>query len=468
MLSQTRAGTTQSYEYDELGNKTKRTDHIGRITTYNYDDLNRLEHINYFAGDANNPILSEQSSYVYDDISRMTSATNEAGTVSFVYDNLGRTISTTDVHGQTVGYEYIYNSTVNKQNLKLNGVLHTVYNFDDANRMTSLVNSSDNTTTTFGYDNESKLTSRTYPNGVTTTYEYDNIERFKRITDASSTSSLFDRHYSYNSANLISQIVEPNLTRTFSYDNVNRLTGVIASNSANESYTFDDVGNRTSSHLSNSYAYQAFNKLTSTQTGNYSYNSNGAMASKAEGSNFWRYNWDHENRLTNASRRRERVIYKYDALDRRVKTSNFLKDVTKYTYDGPDVVQDDSSANGITKYQNGAGIDTKLSMHNGNDVNYFLSDNIGSTNGLVNSSGDLTSSASYDSFGNITGNLNTRYQFTGREKDDTTGLYNYRSRWYDSKLGRFMSEDPIGLAGGINYFSWWHQLLRLCWWQSYF
>ncbi|HEX8432620.1 MAG TPA: RHS repeat-associated core domain-containing protein, partial [Longimicrobium sp.] len=41
-------------------------------------------------------------------------------------------------------------------------------------------------------------------------------------------------------------------------------------------------------------------------------------------------------------------------------------------------------------------------------------------------------------------------RFTGREYDEDTGLYNYRARWYDPHLGRFMSEDPIGLAGGIN------------------
>ena len=51
-------------------------------------------------------------------------------------------------------------------------------------------------------------------------------------------------------------------------------------------------------------------------------------------------------------------------------------------------------------------------------------------------------------FGNATGNLATRFRFTGREYDDFTGLHYYRARWYDSNLGRFISEDPIGFAGG--------------------
>jgi RHS repeat-associated protein len=40
--------------------------------------------------------------------------------------------------------------------------------------------------------------------------------------------------------------------------------------------------------------------------------------------------------------------------------------------------------------------------------------------------------------------------FTGREWDAETGLYYYRARYYDPRLGRFISQDPIGLVGGVN------------------
>ena len=136
----------------------------------------------------------------------------------------------------------------------------------------------------------------------------------------------------------------------------------------------------------------------------------------------------------------------------------------KYTYDGWDVVREDSSLNGITLYQNGLGIDDKLRSKNGTTIRYFLTDHLGSTEALTDASGTITSSTSYDSFGNAipkqaagsaasgagnaAPNVATSYRYTGREYDADTGLYYYRNRWYDPEIGRFISEDPIGFAGG--------------------
>ena len=52
--------------------------------------------------------------------------------------------------------------------------------------------------------------------------------------------------------------------------------------------------------------------------------------------------------------------------------------------------------------------------------------------------------------GERTGNAS---QYTGRENDGTV-LYYYRARYYDPGLKRFVSEDPIGLAGGGNVYAY--------------
>jgi RHS repeat-associated protein len=64
----------------------------------------------------------------------------------------------------------------------------------------------------------------------------------------------------------------------------------------------------------------------------------------------------------------------------------------------------------------------------------------------------------YDAYGNIVAMLDPGfvqpYAFTGREWDPETGLYYYRARYYDPKIGRFMSEDPIRFLGGVNFYAY--------------
>ena len=60
----------------------------------------------------------------------------------------------------------------------------------------------------------------------------------------------------------------------------------------------DDVGNRTASHLTASYTYQGFNKLTGGGGATYTYDNNGNLLTKASGTDTTQYAWDFENRLT--------------------------------------------------------------------------------------------------------------------------------------------------------------------------
>lgn len=153
--------------------------------------------------------------------------------------------------------------------------------------------------------------------------------------------------------------------------------------------------------------------------------------------------------MITAATRKQSVRYKYDALGRRIER-NFQsgRESTKFTYDGGDVLLDDNKGT-LTKYLNGEGTDDKLRATTGSNTSYFLADHLGSTNGLTDGSGAVTSTSSYDSFGNPANTaFPTRYQFTGREFDNFTGLQFSRARWYDPQIGRFISEDPIGFGGG--------------------
>ncbi|OUC11880.1 MAG: hypothetical protein B0A82_25575 [Alkalinema sp. CACIAM 70d] len=89
----------------------------------------------------------------------------------------------------------------------------------------------------------------------------------------------------------------------------------------------------------------------------------------------------------------------------------------------------------------------------GDRTDWFLADHLGSTRALINDSGVIQRSFTYDAFGKLVGEsgnagVDTRYRFTGREWDGESQQYYYRARYYDANTGRFIGQDPLGFAAG--------------------
>jgi RHS repeat-associated protein len=86
------------------------------------------------------------------------------------------------------------------------------------------------------------------------------------------------------------------------------------------------------------------------------------------------------------------------------------------------------------------------------NVLWPLADNQGTIRDITNTAGAVQNHITYNSFGRIisqtNANVYTRFNYTGREFDGETGLYYYRSRYYDCVVGRFLSEDAIGFKAG--------------------
>jgi RHS repeat-associated protein len=356
----------------------------------------------------------------------------------------------TDVLGQVVSYAYDANS--NRTQLSLNSGTSATYQYDLLNRLIQLTDSA-SLNTTFGYDATNKLTSRTLPNGVVTTSQYDGLNRLTQLTHAKGANTLADFQYHFNAVNNITQMTDEAGAHNYSYDPLDRLTAATHLSQTNESYTYDDVGNRTASQQGSSYTYQTFNRLVAANGASYGYDANGNLTSKTDASGSWTYSWEYENRLKQASKSGGVVVsYAYDALGRRIQRTSSTGGTTKFVYDGADVMRDlDGTGATVADYLNGSGIDNKLRQTASGVVSYFLTDHLGTTRALTDASGSLTSTLNYDSFGNVTsGAAPSRYTYTGREADSDTGLMYYRSRWYDPQVGRFISEDPVGFKGGVN------------------
>src|SRR5579859_1586372 len=99
------------------------------------------------------------------------------------------------------------------------------------------------------YDALSRRTSLTRPNGVDTSYSYDNLSHLLSVAHQASGTTLDGASYTYDAAgNRLSKTnLYANVTSNYSYDNIYQLTGVTQGTSTTESYSYDAVGNRLSS-----------------------------------------------------------------------------------------------------------------------------------------------------------------------------------------------------------------------------
>jgi RHS repeat-associated protein len=211
--------------------------------------------------------------------------------------------------------------------------------------------------------------------------------------------------------------------------------------------------------------YNAANQLLEDDTYIYSYDRNGNTISKTNKvtGEYTRYYWNAENQMTKLEKYAQAgdttptstVSYIYDGLGRRM-AKNVDGVATKYLYDNEDILLEmDETDNILARYTHGPGIDEPISMERAGSSYYYVADGLGSIVKLVDAGGTVVNNYVYDSFGNMvekTEVVLNPYTYTAREYDPESGLYYYRARLYDSTIGRFLSEDPIGRNWGLNLF----------------
>jgi RHS repeat-associated protein len=115
----------------------------------------------------------------------------------------------------------------------------------------------------------------------------------------------------------------------------------------------------------------------------------------------------------------------------------------------------DNSGNVLAKYTQTLSFDDPLAELRSGTTTFYQVDGTKSITSLSDTASTLAGTYVYDAFGNLsssTGFLTNPFRYTGREFDAETGLYYYRTRYYDSGIGRFASEDSIRFKGGINFY----------------
>lgn len=266
-------GGITTYTYDNAGNMTGMTYPHGTVTSYLYDDLNRLIYqenlradlslissYTYTQGPAGNRLKVIEHSgrvvdYTYDELyglieEKITDPVLGNQTISYTYDSVGNRLTRTD-SGGTINYAYDSNDRL----LSEDGIIYT---YDDNGNILRGTDGVD--TTNYTYDYENRLISVQTPDSVidyiydvdgirvsssvdsiVTNYVVDKNRRYAQVLEERDDSGALIAGYIYG-YDLISRQWDTD-TEYYNYDghgSVRQLTD--ASESITDSYTYEGFG----------------------------------------------------------------------------------------------------------------------------------------------------------------------------------------------------------------------------------
>uniref|UniRef100_UPI00313BA93B RHS repeat domain-containing protein n=1 Tax=Pseudomonas sp. TH49 TaxID=2796413 RepID=UPI00313BA93B len=175
------------------------------------------------------------------------------------------------------------------------------------------------------------------------------------------------------------------------------------------------------------------------------------------------YRYDCQHRLISLTRPDgQTATYQYDAFGRRIrKTVDGVS--TEFFWQGDHLVAESSKTH-HRSYVYEPGTFRPLALLDGKGPKracpfYYQLDHLGTPQELTDYSGEIVWSAQYDAYGKVAAitlagedYLDQPLRFQGQYFDAESGLHYNRHRYYDPRLGRYLTPDPIKLAGGLNQY----------------
>jgi RHS repeat-associated protein len=461
------AGQMQTRTYDAAGNLKSLTDYNayattdpnGHTTTYTYDTLNRLTQRTpgqALLRSATNPAGDVAESFTYTATGKRATMTDASGTTTYGYDDHDRLATKATPQG-TLSYTYDPAGNVaTMQSSNANGV-SVAYTYDSLNRLATVVDNrlpAGANTTTYTYDPASNLATVTYPNGLQSTFQYDDLNRVTGLNNGKAS-------YAYTlgpTGNRQSAAESSGRTLNWSYDGIYRLTNETISldpmsKNGTVAYTLDPVGNRLSQASSipgiptASFLYDFDDRI---QPPTESYDPNGNTL--VSGSRTFAY--DFENRLKSMNGGAVTLVYDGDG-NRVAKTAGGV--TTRYLVDdlnptGYAQVVEEIGAGGVQRtYTYGLRRINQNQLANSTwTPSFYGYDALGSVRQLTSSTGAVTDTYDFDAWGNAvntTGSTPNAYLYRGEQFDPDLNLYYLRARYLSPLTGRLLTRDPA--AGRI-------------------
>lgn len=417
---------TESYLYDAAGNLAFVTDRKGQVSGFEYDFLGRRTKASYGAASTASPVYQNSISYTWDSANRLTQlADSVSGTITRSYDN--RFDSLDSETGPDGSISYSYYADGRRQRATPAGGTAITTTFDAAGRLIGLsqaagtgsANPSVAQNVTLAYDEADRRTHLTLPNGTRISYAYDDASQLTAID------------YKKGDGTPIGEL-------TYAYDGAGRRIRMSGS-----------LARTTLPAAVASASYDANNRLTNWGGTALDYDDNGNLIFEGTTS----YTWNARNQLVATSQ--GGASFGYDAAGRR--RSRSASGISLQTlYDGWNPIQLQQAGAAMESRLFGLGLDEIYGRTKSSTSQSYLTDALGSVLELANPDHSAQAAYTYSAYGQTTESPGAGWnliKYTAREQD-TASLYYYRNRYYSPLTSRFISEDPIGLEGGVNLYAY--------------
>ncbi|MFD1261759.1 DUF1308 domain-containing protein [Entomomonas asaccharolytica] len=451
-------GRKTSYQYDVAGNLIAKTDYDeqgkGYTTTYLRSPQGKLIQKTLPDG--------KKYEYWYNSLGLLARIDDEQWPLNYEYDITGKL--TAEYQGwATIRYQYSPLGILSQCKLPDGNIIDYKYNRGGQLAHIEL--------------NNQKLTSHYYSLGkeverqqgsLTSQYDYDEQGRLKAHFVNHQTKALYQRKYQYNVNGNLSAIEDSRKgIRQYYYDPLDRLIQVRGDIS--EDLIHDPAGNLLAQERQIQQANIKGNRLLMQGDKHFTYDAFGNLIQERRGQAqklITNYEYDCQHQLKKATLPDGTVAtYQYDVFGRRISKTVIDKTGTKtkteFIWQGEKLLAE-SSKNYYQSYLYELGTFKPLALLKGKGKNaeiyYYQLDHLGTPQELTNSNGTIAWSAKYRAYGNLAvieaNEIAQPLRFQGQYHDIETGLYYNRNRYYSPDIGRYITLDPIKLAGGLNSYQY--------------
>ncbi|MEN4949928.1 RHS repeat-associated core domain-containing protein, partial [Pseudomonas proteolytica] len=461
------SGERYQLAYHPNGLIQQETGFDGKRTAYVYDLNGHLQEKTEFGDDDRQLITA----YQRNNAGRLIRKTLPDGsTVDYTYDRLGNLLSVDDGHWP-LHYEY---DSQNRLTAEHQGWGTLRYGYDSCGQLDHL-RLPDNNHLTFNHDkgghlatvelNGRTLTSHLFKAGreqqrqqghLLSHYHYDDQGRLAQHEHRHGL-----RRYTYDPAGNLTRLLDTRKGQhDYHYDPLDRLTRADHSQDVQERFAHDPagnllmqdrpgpgivVGNRLLLQGDRHYDYDAFGNLIRERRGR-------AQQLVTE------YRYDCQHRLIGLTQPDgSQASYRYDPFGRRISKTVAGK-TTEFFWQGDKVIAEHTHGQ-HRSYLYEPDSFRPLALLDGfgpanTQVFHYQLDHLGTPQELTSADGKIVWSAHYQAYGKITrldvGEVANPLRFQGQYYDRESGLHYNRHRYYNPDNGRYLTPDPVKLAGGVN------------------